>query len=75
MSTFGKGIVIRFGANHNSIAGAAGKYDMSNPDTEQRKALEKHGRNMMHDAAVSMFTKPGKDRNRQRRQRKGYSHA
>ena len=69
MSKFG--ITVRFGAAHNSISRYGKTHDMSSTDTKQRRLMEDE----MQRGVVALFTKPGSDRNRQKRQRKGYSHA
>lgn len=70
-STFG--LTLRFGAAHNSIERNGLVKDLSSTDVEQRKANEK----AMRLGLVNLggWAKPAAERNRKRRQRKGYAHA
>ena len=70
-STFG--IVIKRGAAHNSISLLDLTRDLSSQDMKQRKANENAAR--IGVVNLGGWAKPGKDRFRQRRARKGYSHA
>jgi hypothetical protein len=70
-STFG--ITLRFGAEHNSISRNGMTRDLSSVDVEQRKANEKAAR--IGIVNLGGWAKPGHEKNRKRRQRKGYSHA
>lgn len=71
VSTFG--IVIRKGADSNSISRNGMTRDLASQDVEQRKANEKAA--CIGVVNLGGWAKPGKDRFRARRQRKGYSHA
>lgn len=71
VSTFG--ITIKRGAADNSISRNGMTRDLASPDVEQRKANEQAAQRGIVN--LGGWAKPGKDRFRQRRQRKGLSHA
>lgn len=71
VSTFG--ITVKQGAAHNSITRNGKTHDMSSTDSKTRRLHE----DAMARGVVNLggWAKPGSDRNRNKRQRKGYAHA
>ncbi len=70
-STFG--ITVRKGATSNSISRNGMTRELSSMDVDQRRKNE----DAMQRGVVNLggWSKPGQERNRNKRQRKGYSHA